>query len=88
MMNVIYIGTDTWRTDHIGCYGNAAIATPNLDRLASEGVRFTNSYCDGMPTIPMRRVFHTGKSILDAAHRLLRIDALYVLVRYGLVPPA
>jgi arylsulfatase A-like enzyme len=64
LLNLIYIGTDTWRADHLGCYGNPTVKTPNLDRLAAEGVRFTNVYADGLPTMPMRRVVWTGKSIL------------------------
>ena len=63
-MNLIMIVADTFRADHLGCYGNERVKTPNLDRLASEGVRFTNAYADGLATIPMRRVFYTGKSIL------------------------
>ena len=63
-MNLIMIVTDTFRADHLGCYGNDWIKTPGLDRLAAEGVVFTNTYADGLPTIPMRRVFYTGNSIL------------------------
>ncbi len=66
-MNIIHIGTDTWRTDHLGCYGGAKARTPNLDRLAAEGVVFRNVYADGLPTIPHRRVTWTGKSILPEA---------------------
>ena len=63
-MNLIMIVADTFRADHLGCYGNERVKTPSLDRLASEGVRFANAYADGLATIPMRRVFYTGKSIL------------------------
>jgi arylsulfatase A-like enzyme len=63
-MNLIVIIADTFRADHLGCYGNEWINTPHLDRLAAEGVTFTNTYADGLPTIPMRRVFYTGNSIL------------------------
>jgi arylsulfatase A-like enzyme len=68
VLNFIYIGTDTWRADHLGCYGNRTVKTPNLDRLAGQGVRFTNVYADGLPTVPMRRVVWTGKSILPEAY--------------------
>lgn len=63
-MNLIVIVTDTFRADHLGCYGAENTSTPNLDRLARDGVAFTNCYADGLPTIPMRRVFYTGNSIL------------------------
>jgi len=61
-LNVII--ADTFRADHLGCYGNDRIKTPNLDQLTSEGVLFANCYADGLPTIPERRVFFTGKSII------------------------
>ncbi len=63
-LNLIYIGTDTWRSDYLGCYGNPHIKTPHLDELAKESVLFTNVYADGLPTIPCRRVLYTGRSIL------------------------
>ena len=63
-LNLIVIVADTWRTDHIGAYGSERIKTPNLDRLASEGVLFEQSYADGLPTIPCRRVWHSGRSLL------------------------
>jgi len=63
-LNLIYIGTDTWRADYLGCYGNPNIKTPHLDQLAKESVLFTNVYADGLPTIPCRRVLYTGRSIL------------------------
>ena len=59
---IILISIDTIRADHLGCYGNRKVKTPNLDRLAAEGVRFTNVYADGLPTMPMRRVVWTGKN--------------------------
>lgn len=66
-MNIIHIGTDTWRTDHLGCYGSTKVRTPNLDSLAAEGVVFENVYAEGLPTIPHRRVVWTGKGILPEA---------------------
>lgn len=63
-LNLVVIIADTFRADHLGCYGNEWIKTPNLDRLAQEGVLFERCYADGLPTIPERRVFFTGKSII------------------------
>lgn len=62
--NLIIIIADTTRADHLGCYGSTRVKTPNLDRLAAESVIFTSCYADGLPTIPMRRVLMTGKTIL------------------------
>ncbi|MFC1551487.1 sulfatase [Candidatus Latescibacterota bacterium] len=63
-MNIIVIIADTWRWDYLGITGNTRVKTPNLDALAAEGVYFENCYADGLPTIPSRRVMHTGNSIL------------------------
>ena len=42
--NILFIGTDQQRTSTLGCYGNAFAHSPNLDRLASQGVLFTDAY--------------------------------------------
>jgi len=63
-LNIIVIIADTFRWDYLRFNGNTRIQTPNLDALAEEGVYFSNCYADGLPTIPSRRVMHTGKSIL------------------------
>ena len=39
--NIIYIFSDQQRGDAMGCMGHPSIKTPNLDRLASQGVTFT-----------------------------------------------
>lgn len=65
-LNLIVLVSDTFRADHIGCFGNERIKTPCLDRLASEGTAFTNVYADGLPTIPERRVLFTGNSIIPS----------------------
>ncbi len=43
--NIVLIVADDHGTNDLGCYGNAAVNTPNLDSLASEGVRFTKAHC-------------------------------------------
>lgn len=62
-MNLIVISTDTWRSDHLGCYGNGWIQTPNLDRLAEEGVVFENFFAEALPTLCARTVFYTGRHL-------------------------
>jgi len=62
-MNLLILCTDTFRADYLGCYGNTWIETPHLDKLASEGVVFEDFHGEGLPTIPSRRVFYTGRSI-------------------------
>jgi len=60
-MNVIVIVNDTFRWDHLGCNGNDWIQTPNLDRLAKEGALFDQCYSEGLPTVPARTTFFTGR---------------------------
>jgi arylsulfatase A-like enzyme len=42
-MNIVVLLADDWRFDTLGCAGNPVVKTPNLDRLATEGVRFTHA---------------------------------------------
>jgi arylsulfatase A-like enzyme len=60
-MNVLFIITDQQRADHLGCAGNPDLKTPNLDRLASEGIRFTNAYVANPICMPNRSTIFTGK---------------------------
>lgn len=60
-MNVIMIITDSLRWDHLGCYGNEWIKTPNLDKLSSESATFDWCYSEGLPTVPTRTTFFTGR---------------------------
>ena len=62
--NMIVIIADTWRADHLGCYGSTRIKTPYLDEFAKMSVLFADASAEGLPTIPCRRVYHTGKSVL------------------------
>jgi len=43
-MNVLFIISDQHRVDHMSCAGNPLLKTPNLDKLANEGVRFTSAF--------------------------------------------
>lgn len=59
-MNIVVIVADSLRTDYIGTYGSK-VETPNIDRLASQGVQFNQAYAENLPTLPMRRSWWTGK---------------------------
>jgi arylsulfatase A-like enzyme/Tfp pilus assembly protein PilF len=59
--SVIFITVDTLRPDHLGCYGDARIRTPNIDRLAADGARFTQAYTPVPITLPAHTVIFTGK---------------------------
>lgn len=58
--NVLLITLDTTRADHLGCYGYAPAKTPDLDRLAREGVRFSRAYCPAPLTLPSHVSIMTG----------------------------
>jgi arylsulfatase A-like enzyme len=60
-MNVIVILADSLRVDHLGCYGNDWIKTPNLDRFAREATVFERAYSEGLPTLPTRTAMFTGR---------------------------
>jgi arylsulfatase A-like enzyme len=66
-LNLVVVIADTFRLDHIGAYGAQRIKTPCLDQLAAESVVFDNAFADGLPTIPCRRCYHTGKSVVPGA---------------------
>jgi arylsulfatase A-like enzyme len=59
--NILWICTDQQRHDTIHALGNDAIRTPNLDRLASEGVAFSRAYCQCPICTPSRASFLTGR---------------------------
>jgi len=59
--NVIYIFADDLGYGELGCYGQKKIQTPNLDRLASEGIRFTQHYVGTPVCAPSRCNLLTGK---------------------------
>ena len=52
--------TDTTRKDMVGCYGNPKMKTPNLDRLAEEGIRYENAYTCQPVCGPARSAIFTG----------------------------
>jgi arylsulfatase A-like enzyme len=59
-MNVLFIITDQQRADMLHCYGNDVIKTPNLDKLASESMRFSNAFCNCPMCMPNRATLLTG----------------------------
>ena len=53
-MRILFLDCDTFRADHLGCYGYHRDTTPNIDRIAREGVCFTNYYTSDAPCLPSR----------------------------------
>ena len=61
--NLLFILPDQMRHDFLGCYGARHIDTPNIDRLAAEGVRYDKCYSEHPVCVPARASLLTG---LDA----------------------
>jgi arylsulfatase A-like enzyme len=59
-MNILFLDIEDCRADVWGCYGNPICKTPNVDRLAASGVRFSRAYCQYVCCNPSRSSFLTG----------------------------
>ena len=67
--NIIFIFSDQQRHDSCGCYGQKLDITPNLDKMAEEGIRFTNCYAGNTVCCPSRSSLLTGLHPGHARHR-------------------
>lgn len=67
--NVVFILADDLGYGELGCYGQEKIRTPNIDRLASQGMRFTRHYSGAPVCAPARCVLMTGKHLGHAQIR-------------------
>lgn len=74
--NIIFILADDLGYGDLGCYGQAKIKTPNLDRLAAEGMRFTQFYAGSTVCAPSRCALMTGR---HTGHGLIRGNAQVAL---------
>ncbi|MBN1482588.1 DUF4976 domain-containing protein [candidate division KSB1 bacterium] len=70
--NIIYILADDLGYGDLGCYGQKNIKTPNLDKMAAEGIRFTDHYAGSTVCAPSRCCLMTG---LDTGHARIRGNA-------------
>lgn len=70
--NVIFMLADDMGYGDAGCYGQKLIKTPNLDRMAAEGLRFTQAYAGTSVCAPTRCALMTGRHIGHAAIRANR----------------
>ena len=59
--NFLFIITDQHRADHLGCYGNPIVRTPNIDALALRGTRFSRFYVACPICMPNRATLMTGR---------------------------
>ncbi|MBM4050887.1 MAG: sulfatase, partial [Planctomycetes bacterium] len=60
--NILLVLSDDHSAPHVGCYGNPDIKTPNLDRLAAQGIRFDRAYVTCPQCVPSRASIMTGRS--------------------------
>lgn len=60
-MRILLIDVDSLRPDHLGCYGYHRNTSPNIDKIAEKGVKFTNYYTSDAPCMPSRTALTTGK---------------------------
>ncbi|MHA1914278.1 MAG: sulfatase [Promethearchaeota archaeon] len=60
-MRILYLDIDTLRPDHLGCYGYHRNTSPNIDRIAKNGSKFTNCYVSDAPCLPSRAALFTGR---------------------------
>lgn len=69
--NIVFILADDLGWADLGCYGQEKIKTPRLDRMAAEGIRFTQAYCGTSVCGPSRCILMTG---LHAGHSHIRAN--------------
>ena len=76
--NIVFILADDLGYGDIGPYGQRQILTPNLDRLAAQGLKFTNAYAGAAVCAPSRSVLMTG---LHTGHTAVRANAGTIPIR-------
>ena len=80
--NIIYIMCDDMGYGDLACYGQQYISTPNIDRMAAQGMRFTQAYAGSPVSAPSRATFMTGQ---HTGHTHVRANKEYWRgsVQYG-----
>jgi len=86
--NVLFLLADDQRADALGCSGNSYIKTPNIDKLAQSGVRFSNSYVmgghHGAICAPSRAMLLSGKSLFHVYDVLRGVQTMPMyFAKYG-----
>jgi N-sulfoglucosamine sulfohydrolase len=61
--NILLIMSDNHSRNHVGAYGDKVVKTPNIDKLASQGIRFTHAFCASPSCTPARAALLTGQEI-------------------------
>lgn len=91
--NVIVVMLDTLRRDHVGCYGNKWIKTPNLDAFAKESMVFDRCVAEALPTLQVRRAMFTGmrvfpftKEFFPSKQDAIQAGATFLAIPLGALP--
>ena len=71
--NILLILSDDHSAPFLGCYGNPDLKTPNLDRMAEEGLLFSRAYVSCPQSVPSRATILTGRNVLDI--KMLRFSS-------------
>jgi len=71
--NILFLLSDDHSYPYLGCYGNKDVRTPNLDRFASEGMRFDRMFVSCPQCVPSRAALMTGRS--PVAVRMVRFTS-------------
>ena len=71
--NILFLLSDDHSYPYLGCYGNPDVQTPNLDRLAAEGLRFERMFVSCPQCVPSRAALMTGRS--PVAVRMVRFTS-------------
>ena len=61
--NILFIMCDQLRWDYLSCAGHPRLATPHIDRLAAQGVRFANAFVQAPVCGPSRMSYYTGRYV-------------------------
>ena len=75
--NVLLLIIDSVRPDHVGSYGAPLVQTPNIDALASRGLRFNRAFPEAMVTLPARRSIFTGRRIFPYRNHVVHEELGY-----------
>lgn len=63
--NILFIMADQLRFDYLGCYGHPHLKTPNIDKLATKGLRFNRAYVQSPVCGPSRASCYTGRTVFS-----------------------
>jgi arylsulfatase A-like enzyme len=77
--NIVLIYTDDVGYADVGCYGAKGVATPNIDRLAKEGLTLTDAHCSAATCTPSRYALLTGSYAFRKQARILPGDAPLII---------